>query len=97
MTMLDSIREIQTRSLDQMKSAQEQIASYNERVADTVVNALPDWQPPFSEHLPSPSEVVKSYYSFLDELHQTNFDFATRIANAWEQADDEPVAKAKKA
>ena len=99
MTMTDSIREIQTRSLDQMKSAQEQIVSYNERIADTVVGALPDWQPPFTEYLPSPTEVVKSYYSFIGELHQANLDFATRITSAWEQGDEptERASKAKKA
>jgi hypothetical protein len=99
MTMLDSIREMQTRSLDQMKTAQEQIVSYNERVADTIIGAMPDWQSPFSEYLPTPSEMVETYFSFLGELHQANFDFANRIAGAWEkpEAAADAAAEAKKA
>lgn len=95
MTVTDSIREIQTRSLDQMKTAQEQIVSYNERIADTVLSSLPEWQSPLAEYLPSPSEMVKSYYSFLGELHEANFDFATRLATAWEKPGEEPAPAAK--
>ena len=31
-----------------------------ERIADTVVGALPEWQTPFSEYLPKPAEVART-------------------------------------
>ena len=93
MTMLDSVREMQTRSLEGMKSAQEQFVSYNERVADTIVGSLPEWQAPFSQYLPKPTEVVDAYYSYLNELHETNKDFAARIASAWERPEQAEATK----
>jgi hypothetical protein len=87
MTMLDSVREMQTRYLDTVKSTQEQLVSYNERIADTVVGALPDWQSPFSEYLPKPTEVVDTYFGYLGDLYEANKDFATRIAKAWDRAE----------
>ncbi|MGF1598661.1 MAG: hypothetical protein ACFCVK_17325 [Acidimicrobiales bacterium] len=88
MTMIDSIREMQTRSLDGMKSAQEQLVSYNERMADTVLGAMPDWDSPFSQYLPKPSEMVDAYYTFLGELYEANKEFASRVAAAWEKPED---------
>jgi hypothetical protein len=98
MTVLDAINSVQTRSLHRVRSAQDQVASYNERLADTVTDVLPDFRPPFVRHLPSPTEVVKTYFSFIGELHQANLDFATRITSAWEGSEPEPVkAEPKKA
>ncbi len=97
MTMLDSIREVQTRSLDQMRSTQEQIVSYNERIADTVTGSLPDFQSPFAQYLPSPTEMVSTYFTFIGEVHEANLDFATRIASAWDSPSEEPAkAETKK-
>ena len=97
MTMLDTIRDVQTRSLDQVRSTQEQVASYNERVAGTVTGALPNFRPPFARYLPSPTEMVKTYFSFVGELHQANLDFATRITSAWEGTSEPEKAAPKKA
>lgn len=89
MTMIDTIREVQTRSLEGIKSAQEQFISYNERVADTVVGAMPDLQSPFAQYVPKPTEIVDAYFSYVGELYEANRDFATRVAKAWEQPSDE--------
>ena len=93
--MIDSIREIQTRSLEQMKNTQEQIVSYNERIADTVTGTLPSWQLPFAQHLPKPTEIIEAYRSFLGELSDANLDFAGKIAGAWENGDKESTKSTK--
>ena len=87
MTMLDTVREMQTRYLDGVKTAQEQIVSYNERIADSVSGALPEWQSPFSEYLPKPAELVESYYTYVGELYEANREFATRIVQAWDRSE----------
>lgn len=97
MTMLDTAREIQTRYLDSVKSAQEQIVSYNERIADTVVKSLPEWQSPLGEYLPSPAEVVETYYSFVGEIYEANKEFASQIVKAWERPEAAEAAEAPKA
>lgn len=88
MTVTDSIREIQTRSIDQMKTRQEQLVSYNDRIADTVTGALPSWQLPFTQYVPKPSEMVEAYFSFLGEIRDANRDFAAKIVTAWENGDN---------
>jgi hypothetical protein len=88
MTMIETARDLQTRYLDGVKSAQEQIVSYNERIADTVVGALPEWQTPFAEYLPKPAEVVDTYYAFVGEIYEANKEFAARIVQAWERPED---------
>lgn len=88
MTMIDTAREMQTRYLDGVKTAQEQIVSYNERIADTVAGALPDWRSPFAEFLPKPAEMVDAYYTFVGELYEANREFTTRIVQAWASDSD---------
>lgn len=87
MTMIDSIREAQTRSLEQIRTAQEQVVEFNERIADTMLGVMPDVQSPFSEYLPKPTEVVSAYYDFVGDLQKANADFAMRMAKAWETND----------
>lgn len=87
MTMLDNVREFQTRYIDGLKSAQDRVVSYNERIADTVTGALPDMQSPFADYLPKPTEVVDTYYSYLGDLMEANKEFATRMAKAWDKAE----------
>lgn len=90
MTMIDTVREMQTRSLEGMKTAQEQFVSYNERMADTVTGALPAMESPFAQYLPKPAEMVEAYYSYVGEIFEANKDFAGRIVAAW----DSPEADA---
>lgn len=88
-TVMDSVREMQSRSLDAMKTAQEQMISFNERIADTMIGAMPNQaSAPFAQYLPKPTEMVDAYYSYLGELYEANKDFATRVASAWEPSDD---------
>lgn len=99
MAVIDSVKEAQTRSLEQIKTVQEQVISFNERVADTVLGAMPDFQSPFGEYLPKPAEVVETYFAFMGQMHEANKDFASRIATIWERADEAapaPKAAAKK-
>lgn len=87
MTMLDNVREYRTRYIDGLKSAQDQVVSYNERIADTVTSAMPDVQAPFADRLPKPTEVVDTYFSYLGDLMEANKDFATRMAKAWDKTE----------
>ena len=88
-TVMDSVREMQSRSLDAMKTAQEQLISFNERLADTMIGAMPNQASlPFAQSLPKPTEMVDAYYSYLGELYEANKDFATQVASAWEPSDE---------
>lgn len=87
MTMIDTAREMQTRYLEGVKTAQEQIVSYNERIADSIAGTVP--ASPFAEYLPKPAEVVETYYAFVGELYEANKEFATKIVGAWDKADTE--------
>lgn len=85
MTMLDTIREAQTRSIEQMRTAQEQIIEFNERIADTVTGALPDFQSPFAAYLPKSTDLISTYFEFLNNLNQANAEFASRMVKAWDR------------
>lgn len=89
MTMIDTIREAQARSLEQIRTAQEQVVEFNERIADTMLGAMPDVRSPFAAYLPKPTEMVSAYYEFVGDLQKANADFAMRLAQAWET--DEPA------
>ncbi|MEM9561385.1 MAG: hypothetical protein AAGA93_02130 [Actinomycetota bacterium] len=93
MTMIETAKDLQARYLDGVKTAQEQIVSYNERIADTVSGALPEFQTPLAEYLPSPAEVVETYYAFVGEMYEANKEFASRMVAAWERTEDAPAAK----
>ena len=82
MAVMDSVKEAQTRGLEQMKTVQEQVISFNERIAD---------------YLPKPAEVIDSYFAFMGQMHEANKDFANRLASIWERAEEPaPKAAAKK-
>ncbi len=87
MTMIDTIRDAQTRQIEQIRVAQEQIVEFNERIADTVTGAMPDVRSPFAAYLPTPTEMVTSYFDFMGELHRANAEFALRMTKAWETED----------
>lgn len=89
MTMIETIREAQARSIEQIRTAQEQVVEFNERIADTMLGVMPDFRSPFAAYLPKPTEVVGAYYDFVGDLQKANADFALRLAKAWETA--EPV------
>ena len=89
MTMLDTIRDMQTRSIEGVRSAQEQIISQNERLAATMLSLSPGWQSPFARYIPSPTDMVEAYFGYLAELHEVNREFATRITAAWDTTEDQ--------
>jgi len=90
--MNEQMTEMQNQGIEQMKSVQTQIAEFNERIADTVVGAMPDVPTPFSDYVPSPREMVKSYFDFMGEVRNANREFVERVVTAW---DREPTAAAK--
>ncbi len=92
MAVLDSVRDMQDRTLEQMKTAQEQFVSMNERVAEAWLSAIPAVSSPFAEYLPKPTEMIDTYFSFLGRLHEANKDCASRIAAAWERASEDAQA-----
>lgn len=87
MSMLDSMRDMQTQSIERVRSTQEQIISFNERIAETVLAVTPNMQSPFDRYVPRPSEMVDAYFGYLGQLHEVNKDFATRLAAAWDGQD----------
>ncbi|MCP3936424.1 MAG: hypothetical protein GY708_13740 [Actinomycetia bacterium] len=95
MTILDTVKEAQTRSLDTVKSVQDQVASLNERVADSVHETVPSFDAPFAEYLPKPAEVVENYFSFMSMVHEANRDFATRLVGIWNREIEDEVAEEK--
>lgn len=92
MAVLDSVRDMQDRTLEQMKTAQEQFVSMNERVAEAWLSAAPAVSSPFAEYLPKPTEMIDTCFSFLGRLHEANKDCASRIAAAWERASEDAQA-----
>lgn len=97
MAVMDSVQEAQTRSIEQIKTMQEQVISFNERIADTVLGAMPNYESPFADYLPKPAEVVESYFAFMAQMHEANKDFASRLAGIWERTEEPaPKAAAKK-
>ncbi|MFT7646269.1 MAG: hypothetical protein ACI8Y4_001003 [Candidatus Poriferisodalaceae bacterium] len=98
MAVMDSVKEAQTRCIDQMKTVQEQVLSFNERIADTVLGAMPNIESPFASYLPKPAEMVENYFAFMGQMHEANKEFASRIASTWErnEAPAAPKAAAKK-
>ncbi|MDE0135936.1 MAG: hypothetical protein OXH86_05880 [Acidimicrobiaceae bacterium] len=92
MAVLDSIRDMQDRTLEQMKTAQEQFVSMNERVAEAWLSAVPAASSPFAEYLPKPTEMIDTYFSFWSQVHEANKDCAARIAAAWERASEDAQA-----
>jgi len=92
MAVLDSIRDMQDRTLEQMKTAQEQFVSMNERVAEAWLSAVPATSSPFAEYLPKPTEMLDTYFSFWSQVHEANKDCAARIAAAWERASEDAQA-----
>ena len=91
--MIETIREAQTRTLEQMRTAHEQVIEFNERIADTVTSALPDFQSPFGEYLPKPTELVNTYFEFLSGVQQANAEFASRLVKAWDRSEAAVAAK----
>lgn len=89
MAVLDSVRDMQDRTLEQVKSAQEQFISMNERVAEAWLSAVPAMSNPFAEYLPKPTEVIDTYFGFLGRVHEANKDCASRIAAAWQRAGED--------
>lgn len=92
MNMIDTIRESQTRSLEQIRTSQEQIVEFNERIADTMLGAMPEWQSPFSEYLPKPADMVSTYWDFVSELQKANAEFSMRLVKAWDNGSEDQVA-----
>ena len=88
MPVTETIRDIQTRSLAQMKQAQEQFITYNERFASLVTERAPKVDLPLADRLPKPTAVVDSFANLIGQLNEANRDFATRIASAWERSAD---------
>ena len=99
MTFIDTIQDVQTRSIEQLKSAQEQILGYNEQLASTLTEAMPEVPelPGPLANMPRPTELVESYYSFLGSLYEANKEFTLRMLAPWDKAEPEAKAKAKPA
>lgn len=89
--MNDQVIEMQTKGLEQMKSMQAQVADFHERVADSVVSAMPEIPTPFAEYLPTPKAVVSNYFEFMTQVRDANQEFVERVVGAWDR--EEVAAK----
>lgn len=93
MAVMDTVKDAQTRSIDTVKTVQEQVISFNERIADTVLGAVPSFEAPFAEYMPKPAEVVENYFSFMQSMHEANREFATRMVGIWNREAEVEEAK----
>lgn len=91
MTLIDTFQDVQTRSLEQLKSAQDQFLGYNEQLAGTISEAMPEIPelPGPLANLPRPTEIAESYFGFLGELYEANKEFTLRLLAPWDNADAE--------
>ena len=83
MAVMDTVKEAQDRSLETVKTVQEQVISFNERIADTVLGSIPNYDSPFGDYFPKPAEVVESYFGFMNQLQEANHEFANRMVEIW--------------
>ena len=91
--MNQQILDLQTKAIDQMKSMHEQALTMNERLADTMVNMMPDVPAPFAEYMPKPAEMMVNYLDFLGQVGDANREFAKALMNAWTPAPSAPAKK----
>jgi len=96
MAVIDTIREAQDRSIEELTNAQERLAELNERVAEGISGIVPRFENPFAEYLPSPSQVVESYFDFVGKLYEANKSFSQRVAAAWERPEGSTAKPAAK-
>lgn len=92
MSLNEQMIEMQSQSIEQMKNVQTQVAEFNERIADSMVAALPEVPTPFSDYMPNPTELVANYFDYLGEMRDANRDFMERMVKAW---DREPATSEK--
>ncbi len=83
--MNEQIVEMQEKGIEQVKAMQDQIADFHDRVADSVVSAMPEVPTPFAEYLPKPKEVVENYFNFVGEIRTANREFVERVVGAWDR------------
>jgi len=62
-------------------------------VAKSLADITPRFENPFADRLPSPSEVVDSYFAFVGRLHEANKAFSQRMAAAWEGTEGSKTTK----
>ena len=91
--MNEQILDIQSKSIEQMKSLQSQALEMNERVAEAMqrfVPEVPELPGPFAE-LPTPSELVNNYFEYMTQVSEANREFVQNMMAAWSE---EPAKKA---
>lgn len=98
--MNDQVLEMQKQTIEQMKTVQTRIVELNERIAKSIVGAMPEIPVPFADRMPKPAELVSNYFDFLGEIRGANREFALHMIDAWTPAKataaKATAAKAKK-
>ncbi len=87
-TILSTMQDVQTKSIEQLRSAQEQVLTYNEQLAEQVTDAMPSMPAiPVIENIPGPVEVTENFFGFWNDLFEANKDFTLRLLAPWNKAD----------
>jgi len=84
--MNQQLVEMQRQTIEQMKTAQDQIVEMNERVAESMMGMVPEMPAPFAEYMPQPTEMVSNYFDFMGELRTANRAFVESMMAAWAPA-----------
>jgi len=88
-TILSTVQDVQSKSIEQLRSAQEQVLSYNEQLATTVVDAMPAVPSiPGVDNMPSPVEVTENLFAFWNDLFEANKEFTLGLLAPWNKADE---------
>jgi len=93
--MNQQMLEMQTNTIEQVKAVQSQALEINERMADAVVNMMPEMPAPFAEYMPQPAEMMANYFDFLGEMGEANREFTKSMMTAWMPAETAPAKKKK--
>lgn len=90
------------RVIDTVETTQSRMIDVNRTVAENLIGLLPtdrfpsDRLPtvPGLDALPTPTELVDSYFSFADKLNEANHSFSRQLVEAW-NVEDSPAEAAK--
>lgn len=88
------------RVIDTVETTQSRVIEVNRVVAENLIGLLPTDRfnvpaVPGLAALPTPTEMVDSYFQFADRLNEANHTFSRRMVEAWNA--DEVAEKSEKA
>ncbi len=93
--MNQQVIDMQTKTLEQMKTLQTQALELNERIASSVVAMIPEMPAAAADKLPQPADVIANYFDFVADLQTANREFLRSMMSAWIPTEETAAATAK--